>query len=64
MPTNKIKCESCKYGVPVDVNERVLLCENLNLKTFGKNVKHGRTFSCGQGVLWEAKPKEMAEARL
>jgi hypothetical protein len=30
------------------------LCDNTNLKTFGKNVKHGRRFACGYGVMWNA----------
>jgi len=50
----KVKCEDCLYGIPVDPNERVLLCDNPNLKTYGKNVKHGRTFSCGSGVPYNA----------
>jgi hypothetical protein len=50
--TNNIKCESCKFGIPVDANERVLLCDNFDLKSYGKNVKHGRRFSCGYGVVW------------
>jgi hypothetical protein len=48
--TNSVKCESCKFGIPVDANERVLLCDNPDLKSYGKNVKHGRRFSCGYGV--------------
>jgi hypothetical protein len=48
--TNSIKCESCKFGIPVDANEWVLLCDNPDLKSYGKNVKHGRPFSCGYGV--------------
>lgn len=54
---NKVKCENCKYGVPIDTNERVLLCDNPEMKTFGKNVKHGRTFSCGYGVCWHDLPR-------
>ena len=52
--TNKIKCESCGYGIMVNEAGRVLLCDNPNLKTYGKNVKHGRNFSCGYGVPWDA----------
>ena len=56
---NRVRCESCKYGVPVDPDERVLLCDNPELKTFGKNIKHGRTFCCGCGVSWsEEEEKE------
>jgi len=50
--TNKITCDNCKYGIDVNVNGRVKLCDNPNLKTFGKNVKHGRNFACGYGVMW------------
>ena len=49
---NKIKCGECKCGIPVDPNERVLLCDNPDLKTYGKNVKHGMNFSCGYGIPW------------
>ena len=58
---NKVKCENCKYGVPIDTNERVLLCDNPEMKTFGKNVKHGRTFSCGYGVCWNEDALTEAE---
>jgi hypothetical protein len=50
--TNKITCGECKYGIDVNVNGRVKLCENPNLKTFCKNVKHGHRFTCGYGVKW------------
>jgi hypothetical protein len=50
LKTNSIKCEGCKFGIPVDANERVLLCDNPDLKSYGKNVKHGRRFSCGYGA--------------
>ena len=56
---NKVKCEECKFGIEVNPNARVLLCDNPNLKTYGKNVKHGRTFSCGYGILW-SQPEEGA----
>ena len=46
---NSVKCEDCKFGVEVNPNTRALLCDNPNLKTYGKNIKHGRTFSCGKG---------------
>jgi hypothetical protein len=36
----------------IDESGRILLCDNPNLKTFGKNVKHDCNFSCGYGVLW------------
>ena len=56
---SKVKCEECKFGVEINPNARVLLCENPNLKSYGKNVKHGRTFSCGYGVLW-SQPEDGA----
>lgn len=52
--TNNIRCEECKFGIGVDVNERVLLCDNPDLKSYGKNVKHGRRFACGYGLMWNA----------
>jgi hypothetical protein len=56
---NNTKCESCKFSIPIDANERVLLCDNPDLKGYGKNVKHGRRFSCGYGVIWT--PPEMVK---
>jgi hypothetical protein len=53
-----VKCEDCRYSVPVDINERRLLCDSPNLKTFGKNVKHGRSFACGYGVMWNADQED------
>jgi len=50
--TNKVTCSECKYGVDVNESSRVKLCDNPNLKTFGKNVKHGFRFSCGYGAMW------------
>ena len=47
--TNNIQCQNCKYSVAVNSNEKVWLCDNPNLKTFAKNVKHGSKFSCGYG---------------
>jgi hypothetical protein len=51
-----VKCEACRYSVAVDQNERRFLCDNPALKTFGKNVKHGRRFACGYGVQDVAAP--------
>jgi hypothetical protein len=45
---------NCKFGVPVDENEARFLCDNPDLKTFGKNVKHGKYFNCGYGLMWNA----------
>jgi hypothetical protein len=50
-----VKCEDCRYSVGVDTNESRFVCENPNLKTFGKNVKHGHRFACGYGVMWNAE---------
>jgi len=51
--TNKITCGDCKFGIDVDINGRIKLCNNPNLLTYCKNVKHEENFSCGHGVLWE-----------
>jgi len=55
--TNKVTCAECKYSIAVNSSERVLLCDNPNLKTYGKNVKHGLRFSCGYGVMWNKVDK-------
>jgi len=54
---NKVKCEGCKFGIPIDTDELVLLCDNPNLETFGKNVKHERYFSCDYGIPWNEKKR-------
>jgi hypothetical protein len=51
---SKITCSECKYGIDVNSNGKVKLCDNPNLKTYGKNVKHGQKFNCGYGVMWNA----------
>jgi hypothetical protein len=48
--TNDVKCGECGFGIPVDANERVILCDNPALKSYGKKVKHGMRFSCGYGA--------------
>ena len=50
--TNKVTCAECKYGIDVNESGRSKLCDNPNLKTFGKNIKHGLRFCCGYGVMW------------
>jgi len=52
--TNKVTCAECKYGVDVNVNGRVKLCDpprghKMHKKTLQK---HGLRFSCGYGVMW------------
>ena len=51
---NKVKCDECKYGIDVNPNAKVKLCdpprEHKMHKT--KPQKHGRNFSCGYGVKW------------
>jgi hypothetical protein len=57
-----VTCEACRYSVGVDQNERRFLCDNPNLKTFGKNVKHGRRFACGYGVMYNRTGGERDES--
>ena len=56
-----VKCESCSFGIPVDESERVILCDNPYLKSYGKNVKHGHNFSCGYGEPWEEEDERLGE---
>jgi len=50
--TNKVTCADCGFGIATNSSERTILCDNPNLKTHGKNVKHGYRFCCGYGVMW------------
>jgi hypothetical protein len=51
-PEKNIRCNSCKYGIPVSESERIILCDHPGLPGYGKNVKHGHRFSCGYGVIY------------
>jgi uncharacterized CHY-type Zn-finger protein len=48
-PEKKITCGDCRFSVPRDPNERVLLCDNPQVPFFGRNVTHGTTYACGYG---------------
>ena len=50
---NIVKCESCNYGVPVDENEQAFLCDNPDIETYGKNVKHEKKHTCKHGKAWD-----------
>jgi len=51
--TNNILCDNCKYGIDTDHIGLWKLCDNPNLNTYGKNVKHPANFCCGYGVMYE-----------
>lgn len=53
--TNDIRCCDCKHSVATSSTEKVWLCDNPDLKSHGKNVRHGSKFSCGYGQKWEAQ---------
>jgi hypothetical protein len=58
---NNIRCSECKYAIATSSSERVWLCDNPNLKTYCKNVKHGSKFSCGYGRWWNDENIEFLE---
>jgi len=60
MTDKKITCGDCKYGIDVNSNGRVKLCDPPQGHKMHKGLlkKHGQNFSCGYGVMWNEGAKK------